>query len=781
MARGGLCYAEQVKDACDDSWMAAIARAWGRRAGLARALVVSSAALVLVVPWTAAPARADEAPQRVLILHSYNYTNPSSSVAADGARERLHGGSPRKIEIDAEYLDLNRLSEPGHEQLMATFLRDRYAQSRPDVILIIGGDALRFAIKHRDSFASKVPVVFIGVSPVSYRSLRPPPDMTGHLVDIESNLDATLRLAERLQPDARRLVVFAGSGPVDRLWQGVARKVVEGRERKFETTWLFELPYDALADAVAKIPRDAIVIALSVFRDGAGKPLVPVEVSNRLAGLSPAPVYTPYVDHLGRGIVGASSETFAAMGRTAADIALEILGGKDPATIPPRTDPERGPRVDYRALQRWNLSERGLPPGTVVLHKPPGIWEEHRDLVLAALFAFALQTALLGALLIQRRRRRQAERLLRESEERMTFTAASVNVGLWQFDRDTDELWATEHCRALFGLSSDAPLTRETFLARVHPEDRASAVAALRNSDVGRSTVQDVRVLQPDGELRWLRIRVRAHPADPGSRRLNGIFLDITEQKNAESEAALQRQEVAHLMRVSVLGELSGAIAHEVNQPLTAILSNAQSALHLLARDSPDLAEVRDALQDIVQEDNRASAVIHRLRGLLKKGERSFEPVDLNALVHSTIALLNSELIGRGTQVRTELAENLPATSGDPVQLQQILLNLMLNALDAMTPTPAAERLIIVSTSVAPTGVIELRVKDRGNGIPPGQQERLFEPFYTTKEHGLGLGLTICASIMQAHGGRLVLGNDLRGGAVAVLTLPIQDMLVAAQ
>jgi C4-dicarboxylate-specific signal transduction histidine kinase len=293
--------------------------------------------------------------------------------------------------------------------------------------------------------------------------------------------------------------------------------------------------------------------------------------------------------------------------------------------------------------------------------------------------------------------------------------------------------------------------------------------------------VQDVRVLQSDGELRWLRIRGRAHPADPGSRRLNGIFIDITEQKSAESEAALQRQEVAHLMRVSVLGELSGAIAHEVNQPLTAILSNAQSALHLLARDSPDLAEVRDALQDIVHEDNRASAVIRRLRSLLKKGERSFEPVDLNALVLSSIALLKSELIGRGTHVRTDLAERLPATSGDPVQLQQILLNLMLNALDAMAATPVAERLIIVSTSVAPTGVIELRVKDRGNGIPQEQQERLFEPFYTTKEHGLGLGLTICAGIMRAHGGGLVLGNDLRGGAVAVLTLPVHEMLIAAQ
>ena len=141
---GRPCYAEQVKDERDDSWVTAIARAWGRRAGSACALVASFAALI-VVPWTAAPARADEPPQRVLILHSYNYTNRSTSVAADGARERLHRGSPRKIEIDAEYLVLNRFSEPGHEQLMATFLRDRYAQNRPDIILTVGGDAGSFS------------------------------------------------------------------------------------------------------------------------------------------------------------------------------------------------------------------------------------------------------------------------------------------------------------------------------------------------------------------------------------------------------------------------------------------------------------------------------------------------------------------------------------------------------------------------------------------------------------------------------------------------------------
>ena len=590
-------------------------------------------------------------------------------------------------------------------------------------------------------------------------------------------------MAESLQPDARKLFIIAGNGVTDRRWQSAARETVSSRSRKFETTYLFDLPYQTLIAELQKVPRDAIVVILTVFADSAGDKFIPADVAAELSALSPAPIYAPYDTFIGRGILGGYVETFKSVGTAAADMILEMFG-KDPAAVPPpRTNPLQAYRVDFAAMQRWGLSESDLPPGTVVLNKPPSIWDQHRSLVLAALAVFVLQSAFLFAMLIQRRRRQRAEALFKESEERMTFTAASANVGLWQFDRKTGQLWATEHCRAMFGLGHGVPLTRDTFLSAVHPEDRATALASLRKIwEAERSAARDVRLALPDGQIRWVSVRARAHSDGHGKdHQVSGIFVDITDQKAAEAEAALQRQEVAHLTRVSTLGELSGAIAHEINQPLAAVQSNAETGLELLAASDPDLAEIRDVLGDIVHDNRRAGEVIQRMRNLMKKGERQPEPIDLNDLIHSTLALLNSELINRKVAVDLDLAKSLPTTSGDPVQLQQVILNLVVNAMDAMQSTPIDRRALAISTRLSQNGAVEIRVKDHGSGIAPAEQGRLFDPFFTTKAHGLGLGLTICSSIAQSHGGTLTLVNDDAGGAVALFSLPAPAMLIAAQ
>jgi PAS domain S-box-containing protein len=395
------------------------------------------------------------------------------------------------------------------------------------------------------------------------------------------------------------------------------------------------------------------------------------------------------------------------------------------------------------------------------------------------LIGLAIPVLLLGATIDEVRR---AEAATRESEARMQFAAASADIGLWYFERTTGRLWATVHCRAILGLPPDAPLTRNVIRQVIHPDDRAAAIASMRSAAFdGQDVVNEFRVVLPDGGLRWLRARARADHDERGEPvRVSGVFVDITKAKQAEHDADLQRRELAHLMRVAVMGELSGTIAHELNQPLTAILSNAEAARLLLAKPSPDLTEVGGALTDIVHESKRAGAVIDRMRGLLKKDQRPPEAIDLNALIRSTVDLLHSELIARRFTVALQLAPDLPQILGDGVQLQQVLLNLVMNAMDAMAATPLPRQPIVVATRLNEAGAIETTVTDRGSGIPPAAAGRAFEPFFTTKPHGLGLGLAISSTIVGMHGGQLALVDTADGGARASFTLPVPPTRVAA-
>jgi signal transduction histidine kinase len=245
------------------------------------------------------------------------------------------------------------------------------------------------------------------------------------------------------------------------------------------------------------------------------------------------------------------------------------------------------------------------------------------------------------------------------------------------------------------------------------------------------------------------------------------------ERKRAELELQEQRRELTHLSRVAILGELSGALAHELNQPLTAILSNAQAAQRLLTQESPDLPEVGAILNDIVDEDKRAGEVIRRLRALLKKGETQLQAIDLCAVTGEVLDLAHADFVTRGVLVNNHLPADLPAVRGDRVQLQQVLLNLIVNACDAMVASEPSRRRLIITAAPDGNDMVQVAIADCGSGIPADRIDRLFEPFFTTKEQGLGLGLAICRSIVAAHGGRLWAANNVEGGATFWLTLPV--------
>ncbi len=390
----------------------------------------------------------------------------------------------------------------------------------------------------------------------------------------------------------------------------------------------------------------------------------------------------------------------------------------------------------------------------------------------------ALPLLLLGASIDEARR---AQKIAAESEARMRFAARNANIGFWHLDRSTNDLWLTPECRGMLGLTPNCPITQEAIVRVIHPEDRQAVIDSMRRAiHAGELALNEFRCVLPGGEIKWFLSRSHAErDADGNLIRLSGYFADISARKAAEADAEQQRKELAHVTRVAALGELSGAIAHELNQPLTAILSNAQAARRMLRARPPKLDDIAEALDDIVQEDIRASEVIQRLRKLMKKDESKHETFDINVLIESTLRLLHSELINRRVKVETNLAGDLPAISGDPVQIQQVLINLLMNAADAMTSLSPIRRVATIATR-ATNGGIEFVVTDRGTGFTREDRQRLFEPFFTTKEHGLGLGLSICSNIISAHSGELRLLDSPNGGVTALVRLPGPGALMVA-
>lgn len=361
---------------------------------------------------------------------------------------------------------------------------------------------------------------------------------------------------------------------------------------------------------------------------------------------------------------------------------------------------------------------------------------------------------------------------LRESEQRLQLAAQAGGMGLWAWDSNRGSSWFTTTGYELVGQTPGETLPWEGLVARAHPEDQAAMWQARQVALRTGAFDCEFRLPQADGGMRWLVAKGRSVDADgSASGMIRGVLIDVTERRLLEQEAASRRNELTHLSRVAMLGELSGSLAHELNQPLAAILSNAQAALRFLERDTPELGEVRDSLVQIVGNDKRAREVIRRLRALLRKEQIAHEVVDLNALVRDTLFLAKSDMVRRGVSVTPELQAPLPMTVGDPIQLQQVLLNLVVNACDAMHETPG-QRQVIVATRAMPGDMVELSVADNGAGIAPDHLERIFAPFVTSKSEGIGLGLSICRTIVQAHGGSLWASNRADGGAIFHAMLP---------
>lgn len=364
---------------------------------------------------------------------------------------------------------------------------------------------------------------------------------------------------------------------------------------------------------------------------------------------------------------------------------------------------------------------------------------------------------------------------LRESEERMTLAAEAANLGIWVRDIARGSFWASPRTRALFGFSPTEPVDFEALLLKVHADDREAVRQALTQAAQRTGGYQsEFRVPRPDGPARWVSVQGRfeldAHQRPMRSR---GACSDITTRKEGEQEMLRLRHEIAHAGRVSVMGQLAAALAHEINQPLGAILRNAEAATLMLQASEPDLQEIGAIVDDIVADDQRAGAVIDRMRTMLRRHDIEVRPLSVDDLLVNVAALVRTDTVERHVRMEFDVAKDLPPVRGDRVHLQQVLLNLISNGMDAIDEAGRKVRRIGVSAVRRGAMSIEIAVNDSGAGIPHERLEQVFGSFFTTKPSGMGMGLSISRTLIETHGGRLWAENLEGGGASLRFTLPV--------
>lgn len=363
---------------------------------------------------------------------------------------------------------------------------------------------------------------------------------------------------------------------------------------------------------------------------------------------------------------------------------------------------------------------------------------------------------------------------LKESRQRLELAAAAAELGLWEWSSRSGRIWATKQAREIFGFGQGAVTGVQDWLARIHPDDVGRLHSPTMDVlDRGGEHVAEFRVCPGPGETRWVSVHGRAeHGRGESGTLMRGVLRDISDQRRVQDETQELRQELSHAGRVSLLGQLASALAHELSQPLGAILRNAEAAELMLGSASPDIEELKAIVADIHRDDRRAGQVIDRLRTLLKRRQMDFQAVDVEALLQDMVALVRGDAASRHVALELEVESGLPAVSGDRVHLSQVLLNLIMNAMDAVMDLPAGARRVRVAGRRSAAGSVEVTVSDTGTGIPAEAASRLFEPFFTTKPAGMGIGLSVSRTIVDAHGGQLSAGNAPEGGASFRVVLP---------
>ncbi len=683
--------------------------------------VQPEAIALIIIGVGALSAHAQSRQWRILLLYP-DINVPAAASVSEGVKRKLATAPALKIQTFNEFLGLTRFPGDEHKQRTLRYLSEKYATTKLDVVVAQGRDALRAALENRESLAPGVPVVFCCVSPPTLSAIQLPADVTG--VTSEFSITKTLNLARHLQPEARNLIVIAGATPFDQRWVEIASSQLDGNW-EHDKQYLVGLNRETLLHQVARLPRDSIVIMLTMFKDGRGDDFVPAEIAEEVAMASSAPIYAPYASWLGRGFVGGHSDTFEDIGTQAADIVLRIMAGEDVRQIPIRSSTTQALRVDARQLDRWKLSERNLPSNTVIEFRKPGLLEEHPNVVLGAIIVLIAGVGVIGLQLAQIGRRKKVEAQLKESEDRLTLTAAATNTGLWRYHFPTRHLWATDQARVMFGLDAVSSLQPTAFLRSVHPDDRPIAAAAIKMAAQKEPQVKTVefRVEQPGGLTRWILTSSRTQFDDECKPYCtSGVFRDVTERKQAEHRAEQLVERVA-----SIQEEERRHIAQELHDSTTQHLVAATLLMMVVQKHSEADPKMHQLCSDIKSCLDEATKEIRTRSYLLYPPQLG--PDGLRSAVRRYI-----EGFSRRTDIEIKLkispqVDHLPPASNRELLrvVQEALANVRRHACASHVSISIrcmAERLHLVVSDNGKGIDAELNGHRAGVGIP-GMTERL--------------------------------------------------------
>jgi PAS domain S-box-containing protein len=702
--------------------------------------------------------------KNVLVLHAFESNVPVFELADRGIRAALDAGGVGIRNQFFEYLDLARNPGLHHARLMAELMRLRYGQRKIDAIITMYPEALHFALNEGLRIFPRVPIVALWMQ----EGVELPKTGRRIVQNIpKRDIAGTLEIALQLVPDAKRVYVVAGAYETDIGTENLARRAFKKWEDRLEFSYLSNMPLEEVLTKISGAPPGTIVLVLPFTMDVTGRIFTIKEVSQRVSRVSPAPVFGFYQILLGQGIVGGSLLNYEEVGARAGELALDILKGvTPPENLPDVLEVPHVPVFDWQQLRRWKLSESVLPKGSIVINRRLSFWD-FKYHILGALVFIIGQSFLIAGLLVHRSRRRSAEdSLRRKTEELNRFFSVTLDL-LCIANTDGGFLLLNPAWEKILGYTEEE-LRAKRLYDFIHPEDlmKTREVFPTLASQEKEVTFEN-RCRCKDGTYRWLE-----WTAVPVGNLIYAAARDVTERLKADAEARERREELAHVARIATMGEMTTSLAHEINQPLAAIRSNAEAAQRFLSQAAPDISEARQILDDIIRDDRRAGEVVHRVQSLVRKEKPIQDFLDLNKTIQEAVGLIGGEFLLHGLSITTELSQDLKMIRGDRVQLQQVILNLVLNSAAAMKNAPRAQRKIIVRTAMEDSGTVKASVTDFGTGIDENNIGRLFEPFYTTKPEGLGMGLSISQGIIKAHGGTMEASNNPDGGATFAFTLP---------